>query len=231
VQLAILQESSAENAPDNQETNEPRTLARKLEEAWIFNVLFAVAGVAALGFVWRQNGFSLDLNSVIFLFLIAGMFFHWRPLAYVKAINDAARITGPLILQYPIYGGIMGIMTNTGLADVISKIFIHLADAHTLPFWNFVASLIISLFVPSAGGHWAVQGPFTVPAAATLHASQAVTAMGVAYGEQVADMIQPFWALPVVAVAGISIRRVMGFTVMSFLLGVALFGAALLIFP
>jgi short subunit fatty acids transporter len=90
-------------------------------------------------------------------------------------------------------------------------------------------SLLIGLFVPSAGGHWAVQGPFAVPAAVGLHASQAATAMGVAYGEQVADMIQPFWALPVVAVAGISIRRVMGFTVMSFLVGMVLFGAALLL--
>jgi short-chain fatty acids transporter len=118
---------------------------------------------------------------------------------------------------------------TTGLADALATGFIQFANAQTLPFWNFIASLIISLFVPSAGGHWAVQGPFAVPAAVELHASQAATAMGVAYGEQVGDMIQPFWALPVVAVAGISIRRVMGFTVMSFLLGVLLFGAALLI--
>jgi short-chain fatty acids transporter len=228
VQIANLKESAGRDEANLQETKGP--LARKLEEAWILNLIFVVAGIAALGLVWHQNGFSLDLNSVIFLFLIAGLLLHWRPIAYVNAINDAARITGPLILQYPIYGGIMGIMTSTGLADVFAKGFIQFANAHTLPFWNFVASLIISLFVPSAGGHWAVQGPFTVPAAVGLHASQAATAMGVAYGEQVADMIQPFWALPVVAVAGISIRRVMGFTVMSFILGVALFGVALLIF-
>jgi short-chain fatty acids transporter len=229
VQIANLKESAAQDGASVEETKGPRTLARKLEEAWVLNLIFVVAGIAALGLVWHQNGFSLDLNSVIFLFLIAGLLLHWRPIAYVNAINDAARITGPLILQYPIYGGIMGIMTSTGLADVFAKGFIQFANAHTLPFWNFIASLIISLFVPSAGGHWAIQGPFTVPAAVGLHASQAATAMGVAYGEQVADMIQPFWALPVVAVAGISIRRVMGFTVMSFLLGIALFGAALLI--
>ncbi|HET9373857.1 MAG TPA: TIGR00366 family protein [Chthoniobacterales bacterium] len=96
--------------------------------------------------------------------------------------------------------------------------------------WKDGGRMEESLFVPSAGGHWAVQGPFTVPAAVGLHASQAATGMGVAYGEQVADMIQPFRALPVVAVGGISIRRVMGFTVMSFLLDVVLFGTALLIF-
>jgi short-chain fatty acids transporter len=73
-----------------------------------------------------------------------------------------------------------------------------------------------------------VQGPFTVPAAAQLHASQAATAMGVAMGEQVANMIQPFWVLPVLAIAGISLRRVMGFTVMSFFVGVIVFGLALL---
>jgi short-chain fatty acids transporter len=230
VQIANLKESAAQAEASPEKTREPRTLARKLEEAWILNVILVVAGIAALGLVWRQNGFSLDLNSVIFLFLMAGLLLHWRPIAYVEAINNAARITGPLILQYPIYGGIMGIMTSTGLADVLAKGFIQFANAHTLPFWNFIASLVISLFVPSAGGHWAVQGPFTVPAAVGLHASQAASAMGVAYGEQVADMIQPFWALSVVAVAGISIRRVMGFTVMSFVLGVALFGAALLIF-
>jgi short-chain fatty acids transporter len=230
VQVANLEESTGGDAASSAEEKGPQTLARKLEEAWILNVILAAVGIAALGFVWRQNGFSLDLNSVILLFIIAGLLLHWRPMSYVSAINSAARITGPLILQYPIYGGIMGIMTSTGLADVFAKWFIQFANAHTLPFWNFIASLIISLFVPSAGGHWAVQGPFAVPAAVALHASQAATAMGVAYGEQVADMIQPFWALPVVAVAGIRIRRVMGFTVMSFLLGVALFGAALLIF-
>jgi len=208
----------------------PATLARRLEESCVLNLVIVVAGIIALSCIWGQSGFSLDLNSVIFLFLIAGLLLHWRPIAYIQAVNRAARVTGPLILQYPLYGGIMGILISTGLADVVAKAFTQFANAHTLPFWNYLASLLISLFVPSAGGHWAVQGPFAVPAAVGLHASQAATAMGVAYGEQVADMIQPFWALPVVAVAGISIRRVMGFTVMSFLLGTVLFGAALLIF-
>jgi short-chain fatty acids transporter len=221
--------TAAEDPGNTQESIGPATLARRLEESCVLNLLVVAAGIVALSCIWRQSGFYLDLNSVIFLFLIAGLLLHWRPINYIRAVNRAARVTGPLILQYPLYGGIMGILISTGLADVVAKAFIQFANAHTLPFWNYLASLFISLFVPSAGGHWAVQGPFAVPAAVGLHASQAATAMGVAYGEQVADMIQPFWALPVVAVAGISIRRVMGFTVMSFLLGAVLFGAALLI--
>src|ERR1700736_4174902 len=100
-------------------------------------------------------------------------------------------------------------VTTTGLADVISKAFIAFSNAQTLPFWNFVASIIISLFIPCRGGHWGVQGPFAVPAAAQLHVSQAATAMAVAMGEQVANMIQPFWALPVIAIAGSTLRRVL----------------------
>jgi short subunit fatty acid transporter len=98
-----------------------------------------------------------------------------------------------MMLQYPFYGGIMGIMSGTGLADSISKTFVAVSSAHTLPFWSYICSLIITFFVPSGGGHWAVQGPFVVPAAATLHASMAGSAMAVAMGEQVANMLQPFW--------------------------------------
>jgi short-chain fatty acids transporter len=183
-------------------TDESPTLARRLEGAWVLNLIVVIAGVIALGFTWAKSGFNLDINSVIFLFFIAGLLLHWTPIAYVEAINNAARVTGPLILQYPLYGGIMGIMTATGLADVISKAFVAFSNAHTLPFWNFIASMIISLFIPSGGGHWAVQGPFAVPAAAQLHTSQAATAMAVAMGEQVTNMVQPFWALPVLAIAG-----------------------------
>jgi short-chain fatty acids transporter len=208
--------------------DERPTLARRMERAWLLNLAIVVAGVAALGITWAKSGFNLDINSVIFLFFLGGLLLHWRPIAYVEAFNNAARVTGPLILQYPLYGGIMGMMTTTGLADVISKAFVAFSNAHTLPFWNFVASMIISLFIPSGGGHWAVQGPFAVPAAAQLHASQAATAMAVAMGEQVTNMIQPFWALPVLAIAGISLRRVMGFTVMSFFVGALVFGLALL---
>src|ERR1700722_7316592 len=208
--------------------NETMTLARRLERAWALNLIVVLAGLAALGFTWAKSGFNLDINSVIFLFFIAGLLLHWTPIAYVEAVNNAARVTGPLILQYPLYGGIMGIMTVTGLAHVISKAFVAFSNVRTLPFWNFIASMIISLFIPSGGGHWAVQGPFAVPAAAQLHTSQAATAMAVAMGEQVTNMIQPFWALPVLAIAGVSLRRVMGFTVMSFFVGTIVFGVALL---
>ncbi|HEY9084840.1 MAG TPA: TIGR00366 family protein [Candidatus Tyrphobacter sp.] len=205
------------------------TLASALERAWILNLVLVAAGGWYLVTTWSKSGFALDINSVIFIFLMLGLLLHWRPIAYVHAIDRAARVSGPLIIQYPLYGGIMGIITATGLAGVIASWFLAFSSAATLPFFSYLASVIISLFVPSGGGHWAVQGPFAVPAAAHLHASQAATAMGVAMGEQVANMVQPFWCLPVLAIAGIGLRRVMPFTVAAFFIGLVVYGASLLL--
>jgi short-chain fatty acids transporter len=133
------------------------------------------------------------------------------------------------MLQYPIYGGIMGMMTATGLAEQISRAIEGFATAHTLPVLSFISSIFISMIVPSGGGHWAVQGPFTIPAAVALNASIPATTMAVAMGEEVANMLQPFWALPVVAIAGIGIQRVLGLTVITFLVSSVIFAAALLL--
>jgi short-chain fatty acids transporter len=205
------------------------TIGSKLDHAWILNVLLVLFGTAALIGEWLRNGFSLDLNSVIMTLLLAGLLLHWTPAAYVAAVQRAARITGSLILQYPLYGGLMGIMTGTGLAGVLAKAFLRFSTAHTLPFYTYLTSLIITLFVPSGGGHWAVQGPFAVPAARDLHASLGATTMAVAMGESVANMLQPFWALPILAIAGIPLRRVMGFMVTTFMIALIAFGASLLI--
>ena len=204
------------------------TLGSRLDNAWILTVLLVVFIATALGLeLYRTKG-SLDLNSVIMALLMLGLLLHWTPAAYVAAIKHAARISGPLILQYPLYGGLMGIMTATGLAGVLSKVFLSFSTAHSIHFWTYLTSVIITFFVPSGGGHWAVQGPFAVPAARDLHASLAGVTMSVAMGESVANMLQPFFALPILAIAGIKVQRMMGFMVITFLVAFMAFGLSLL---
>ena len=200
----------------------------KLDHAWILNVLLVLFILCALVIeVGRTHG-TIDLNIVIMTLLCLGLLLHWTPAAYVSAIKLAARSSGSLILQYPLYGGLMGIITTTGLAGVLSKVFIKYSTVHTLPFFTYLTSMLITLFVPSGGGHWAVQGPFAIPAAVQLHSSLAGTTMAVAMGESVANMIQPFWALPILAIAGIKMRRMMGFMVITFLVSGVVFGLSLL---
>jgi len=205
------------------------TFGSKLDHAWILNLLLVMFGVFAIVMEFKRTHGAVDLNSVIIILLMLGLLLHWRPVAYIAAVKSAARITGPLILQYPLYGGLMGIITTTGLAGIISKAFIKYSTAHTLPFFTYLTSLVITLFVPSGGGHWAVQGPFAIPAAQNLHASMAGTTMAVAMGESVANMLQPFFALPILAIAGIGMRRMMGFMVVTFVISLVVFGTSLLL--
>jgi short-chain fatty acids transporter len=204
------------------------TIAGRLERSPFCTLVFVAAGIFYLALVWSEHGVSLDINSVIFIFLILGLLLHGSAGAYVGAISSAARVTGQMMLQYPFYGGIMGIMSATGLAGVVSSVFVHLATGWTLPFWSYVGSLFITLFIPSGGGHWAVQGPFIIPAALSLHASLPATSMAVASGELASSLLQPFWAIPLVAIAGVGVRRVLGFTFASFLLTSVFFGAVYL---
>ena len=204
------------------------SFARKLERSPVGSLFLVAAGLGYFFVAWNSGRLNVDINLVIFLFLIAGLALHGSPVNYAEAVKNAAKQTGTMLLQYPIYGGIMGIMTETGLAEEISRSIAASASAHSLPIFSYVSSILISLVIPSGGGHWAVQGPFTVPAAVSLHASIPATTMAVAMGEEVANMLQPFWALPVVAIAGIRIQRVLGFTVLTFAVSFVAYGAALL---
>lgn len=206
------------------------TFASRIENAPLLTLLLIAMGVYYESVVISRSGFSLDIDGMIFIALMLGLLLHWRPIRYVRSFNRAARTVGPILLQFPLYGGIMGMMTGTGLAAVIATGFVSFSTHQSLPFWSFISSNIISLFVPSGGGHWAVQGPFMVPAAVSLKVDPAMTAMATAMGEQTANMIQPFWALPVLAIAGLGIRDIMGYCVMALLLGLVLYGGALLVF-
>jgi short-chain fatty acids transporter len=208
----------------------PRTFATILEDAWPLSVLLVLMGVFYEYHAIRTKGFHLDINGFIFIVLMLGLLFHWRPIRYVNSFEASARTVGPILLQFPLYGGIMGIMTGTGLAAIIAQRFVDFSTAQTLPFWSFISSNIISLFVPSGGGHWAVQGPFMVPAAVKLNVDPAITAMATAMGEQTANMIQPFWALPILAIARLGIKDIMGYCVIALVIGLAVFGGSLLVF-
>ena len=214
-----------------------RSFAERLENLWILNVILFLAG--AVYFV--RTGFALNIASMVMLFTISAALLHGTPIRFIRAFTSAAKTSGPLLLQYPIYGGIVGLLAYAPSADVkplqavIATAIVSGATAHTLPFLSYVTSVVIAMFVPSGGGHWAVQGPVMVSSATQLGQSSTAylgkISLAVAYGEAVANMIQPFWLLPVLAIAKLNIRQVMGFTVVAFLLGFVIFGAATLLMP
>ena len=231
-QVVAFQDTSTETVADPHARHaDAASLAARVERSVLGTLLLLALGVGYLVIFWHDKGFELDINTTILIFMLVGLALQRTPIAYADAIRRAARQTGSMLLQYPMYGGIMGIMSGTGLASVIAKAFVAIATPGTLALWSYLSSLIITLLIPSAGGHWAVQGPFVLPAALSLHAPVARTAMGVAMAENVSNMLQPFWAVPVVAIAGIRIQRVMGYTAITFVVSLIIYAAALWLIP
>jgi short-chain fatty acids transporter len=167
--------------------------------------------------IWHfaTKGFDLNLNIVIFIFFIIGVILHKKPINYIRAIDIAIRGAGGIALQFPLYGGIQGIMIGTGLAKVIAGWFVAISTHQTFYMFQFWAAGIINMFIPSGGGQWAAQGPFTMEAAKMMGIDPTRSAMMVAWGDQWTNMIQPFWALPLLGLAGLSARDIMGYTTMT----------------
>lgn len=187
-----------------------------LEKTPVFSMIMGLFGIVYL-FLWFGDGGSLTLDIVIFIFLMAGMILHGTPRNYLRALTEAIKGAGPIVLQFPFYAGIMGMMVTSGLAGVIAGWFVNISSAHTLPFWSFISGGIVNFFVPSGGGQWAVQGPIMIEAGKQLGADLGRVTMGVAWGDAWTNMIQPFWLLPALGIAGLRARDVMGYCVMALL--------------
>ncbi|SDF14320.1 short-chain fatty acid transporter [Sporolituus thermophilus] len=207
-----------------------KQLADHLDTSLILNYSLGFMGVAYIGYFFIKNGFNLNLNLLIFIFIILGILAHGSLINYTKAISKGANAAAGIILQYPFYSGIMGIMKGSGLVFVISDWLLKMSTYETFELACYFSSLIISIFIPSAGGHWVVQAPFMLPAAAKLGVEPWKVAMGVAWGESIWNVVCPFWALPLLAIANINIRDLIGFTVLLFIIGniIAIMGIMLI---
>ena len=203
---------------EEDKTYEIKTPADRIEHSKILWVILVVAGFAYIVYYFVQNGFTLGLNIVNMIFLFLGILLHGDLRRYVDAIGEAAAGAAGILLQFPFYAGIMGMMVaandqGVSLASVISQFFVNISNNVTFPMLSFLAAGIVNFFVPSGGGQWAVQGPIMMPAGAAMNIDAGRTAMAIAWGDQWTNMIQPFWALPALGIAKLSARDIMGYLV------------------
>ena len=192
------------------------TPAEKLETTPWLSVVIGVGGLAYL-FSYFAAGGGLGLNIVIFIFFMLGILLHGTPRNYIASFVEAVKGSSGIILQFPFYAGILGMMDSSGLVDIVAGWFVAVSTAQTLPFWSFISGGVVNFFTPSGGGQWAVQGPIMIQASEQLGADLARVSMGVAWGDAWSNMVQPFWLLPALGIAGLEARDVMGFCVMALL--------------
>ncbi|MEM8818974.1 MAG: TIGR00366 family protein [Pseudomonadota bacterium] len=171
-------------------------------------------GLAFIALQVARGEFALTLNTVNFAFLFAGLLLHGSARAFLDALDEAVKGVGGILIQFPFYAGVMGMMVGSGLAASLTDLFVGGANAAILPVLAFLSAGVVNVLVPSGGGQWAVQGPIVMPAAEVLGADKARVLMAIAWGDAWTNMIQPFWALPALAVAGLNARDIMGFCVL-----------------
>ena len=212
---ARLFEEDGQQAPAKRAS--AMTFAERLESSWILSMAIGVMCVVHTVHHFGRGG-SIGLNIVNLSFLTLGILLHRTPIRYVRAVNEAIKTCGGIVLQFPFYAGIMGMMIKSGLAVTLSQAFVAISNQTTFPFFTYLSAGLVNFFVPSGGGQWAVQGPIMIPAAKVLDVPYSTTAMAIAWGDAWTNLVQPFWALPLLAVAKLRIRDIMGYTTVVLLL-------------
>ena len=211
-----------------------KTPAQRLEQSKLLSWLVAMMLVAYLVIHLAVNGASLDIGGVIMIFLALGLVLHPTPVHYVRAFAKSTTGAAGIILQFPFYAGIMGIVTGVGisgisLGGVLADACIQISNSVTYPLLTFLCAAVLNLFVPSGGGHWAVQAPVMFTAGANLGVDPGLTGMAISWGDAWTNLIQPFWALPALAIARLDAKDIMGFCLIDLLVTGVIIGTGLLI--
>lgn len=189
------------------------TPAEKIENSYLVNVAFGLLPLIYLVLNASKLGFDLNLNLVVLIFLTLGLFLHKTPLTYLAALKEGVVACRGILIQFPIYAGMMGMMSKSGLVDIVANWFVSISTPQTFPLFTLWSAGLINFFIPSGGGQWAVQGPIMMKACETLGANKPLTIMAFTWGDSWTNQIQPFWALPLLGVAGLSARDIIGYCV------------------
>ena len=204
------------------------TPADRVDASRVLTLLVGLALVAYLVIHYADGG-TATLDVVNWTFLALIFLLVRSPLELIALVKNAASNVGEILLQFPLYAGIMGIMATSGLITVFSDFIVDTAGPSTFGLLAFLSAGVVNFFVPSGGGQFAVQGPVMLDAGARLGVDPSVTIMAIAYGDQWTNMIQPFWALPVLAISGLKLRDILGYTLVTMIASGLVFGATMLL--
>lgn len=204
---------------------EPRTPAERLEafRGWVWLAALLLAYPLGHSIMTRGFGTSWTINAYNTVFLVAALLLHGRPVTFLRACRQGVDAAWGIILQFPFYAGIFGLMQNTQLGPWIGELFASFATQGTYPFVVYVYSAVMNLFVPSAGSKWLIEAPYLLPAGQSLDVSTVTVLLSYSYGDSTTNLIQPFFAIPILAVTRLRFGDVVGYT---FLIAVACFAVS-----
>ena len=203
----------AQTAATVQLVAEEVTFADKMNGSRLLMIIVGLAGLAVIANSIMTKGImnSLDFNFVIFMFLTLNTFLYGTPSKFVNAFKGTMTAASEVMLQFPFYGGIMGIMTASGLGTIIANLIIRVATVDTIYAWSFLSAALLNTFIPSQGGQWIVQGPILMEAGKALNANLPLVMNAFVHGDEVTNLIQPLYVIPALALVGMKLKEVWGF--------------------
>ena len=214
--------------------DEPTTPAAGMEHfrGWVILAVVLIGYPLAHSIITRGFGASWNINSYNAVFLVGALLLQGRPSNVVRAFGNGARTASGVILQFPFYAGIFGVINSTGLGAWLGELFVAVATTETYPAIVYLYSGFVNLFVPSGGSKWLIEAPYLLPAARELNVSATTTVLAYAYGDSTSNLLQPFWAIPILTVTRMKFGDVLGYTgIMAAVLGVVTIIAMLIIPP
>lgn len=188
------------------------------------------ASVVATHSIVAGNGNFIDPNFLNFIFLGLGLIGHGSLSKFAYAVGEAIPGAAGILIQFPLYFGIMGVMQHSGIVSGISTFFVSISNETTYPLFTFISAGLINIFVPSGGGQWMVQGPIIIESATKMGLPLGKSILAMAYGDQITNMIQPFWALPLLSITGLKAREILPYTLFFMIVGAVIFMTGLFFF-
>lgn len=208
------------------------TPAERWNRSWVLQVLIAAMGLYATVNYFYLNGIDrVDLNSVNFTFLFLGMLLHKNPRSFIASVQRGTSTVSGVIIQFPMYAGIFGMISFSGLAGVLAHWFVSFSTQDTFPWIVFLYTTVLDVFVPSAGSKFVIEAPYLIPAGKELGASVTHIINAYTYGSVCSNMIQPFWALPVLGAFKLKFQDILPFTFVIWVFCMISITVSLLIWP
>lgn len=208
------------------------TPADRIDNSRILGGVLAVTGVVLFVRAFLTQGLgALNLDVFNFGFLMLGMILYVSPARYQQEFNDAVRGSAGVILQFPFYAGIIGIMVGTGLVDTMTEALLSIATEETFAITAWLTGGVLNVFVPSAGGEWAIVGGPMMLAGGELGIPHGQTIAAYAVGDAHTNLFNPFWAIPLLAITGLRARDMFGYGITMMILLTPFLAVALYLLP
>jgi short-chain fatty acids transporter len=204
---------------DRRAKSPPLHFSEKAENSPILSIVIALLMFAFLiqQFIEKGGLAALDLNNFNFTFLALGLLLHWRPRSFLRAVSRSVPATAGVLIQFPFYGGIFGMISKTPVADHLANFFVHVTTKGTFPIVVAFYSAILGMFVPSGGGKWVIEAPYVMAAANAWHVHLGWTVQIYNAAEALPNLINPFWMLPLMGILNVKARDLAGYSILQLL--------------